>query len=89
MIILTKFVFIISITIKMFVQAQLMSGEVLSFDFGDVLQYNVKKLRLVLSQQLRKLPSRIVISRNDGGEFTTIDDNEVLVENQKYMVFVN
>lgn len=74
----------------MFVQAKLMSGEVLSFDFGDVLQYNVKKLRIVLSQNLRKLPSRIVISRDDGeGEFTTIDDNEVLVENQKYMVFVN
>ena len=73
----------------MFVQAQLMSGQVLSFDFGKGFQYNVKKLRITLSQQLRKLPNRIVIARGEDGEFAIVDDQEILVENEKYVVFVN
>ena len=73
----------------MFVQAQLMSGEIFSFDFG-VGNYNAKKLRIVLSQKLRKLLNSIVIGQEEfDGEFKIIDDQELLLENQKYMIFVN
>lgn len=72
----------------MFVKAQLMSGEIFSFDFG-VGNYNAKKLRIVLSQKLKKLSNSIVIGKEFDGEFKIIDDQELLLENQKYMIFVN
>jgi len=89
----------------MIVYARMMSGKVFTFELDvSTFIYKVKKLRYMLSRELRQLPQNIKIykdsssrrvnpasceeSFSEGKDEDVVDDSELLLE-EEYCVFVD
>ena len=69
----------------MIVYTRMMSGKVKSFFLDDFYIYKVKKLRYMLSIELRELHQKIKIFKDE----EPVDDSELLLEGEEYCVFVD
>jgi hypothetical protein len=70
---------------NMIVYARMMSGKVFTFELDvSTFIYKVKKLRYMLSRELRQLPQNIKIYKGE----ERVDDSELLLE-EEYCVFVD
>jgi|LauGreDrversion4_2_1035121.scaffolds.fasta_scaffold36903_5 hypothetical protein len=69
----------------MIVSARMMSGTIFTFELDNVFFiYKVKKLKYLLSRELRQLPSNIIIYKDQ----EQIDDSDIL-KGEEYTIFVN
>lgn len=66
------------------VTVKILSGEVFTFELDDFFVYNVKKIRYLMSRELRRLPQNLVVFKD--GEIA--NDSDKLTE-EVYTVLVN
>ena len=65
------------------VTVKILSGDVFTFDLPDYLIYNVKKIRYLMSRELRRLPQTLVVFKENG---EIANDDDKLTE-EVYTVF--
>ncbi len=65
------------------VTVKIMSGDVFTFDLPDYFIYKVKKIRYLMSRELRRLPQTLVVFKQDG-EIANDDDK---LTDEVYTVF--
>jgi hypothetical protein len=71
--------------INMVIYARMMSGKIFIFELDvSCFIYKVKKLRYMISREIRELPQNIKIFKEE----ELIDDSELLTE-EEYNVFVD
>lgn len=69
----------------MLILAKLFSGHIFYFDLlDDMFIYKVKKIRYLVSREVRCLPQNIIVFKGEN----QIDDEEILAEGE-YNVFIN